>query len=150
MKKLLTIPAYFWAVICMLLIPITFIGSSGFAKNLAKLPFMKIHPAFSGGEVDRTYISDSLTIAINKPVFPALFGEGKRGFVQVRFSGKVPLPVWIEEAIDYNNDASSDFTVKINTETGETVLLPISTKVKSSFISTKMKDDWVVRVDLLN
>jgi hypothetical protein len=149
MKKFLTIPAYFWAVICMLLIPVTFIGSSNFAKNLAKLPFMKVHPAFTGGETDRTYVSDSLTVTVNKPVFPALFGEGKRGFVQVRFSGKVPLPAVIEETIDFDNDNSSDFSLKISTKTGETTLQPLNGKVRNSFVSTRVKEDWVVRVDLI-
>ena len=148
MKKLLSIPAYLWAILCMLLIPVTFMGSSGFAKELAKLPFMKIHPAFSGGDEDLSYISDSLTITINKPVFPALFGEGKNGFVQVKFSGKQPLPPMIRDTIDYNKDGSADFTLEINTSSGETSVHSLSEKVQTTFISAKVKEDWIIRVDL--
>ena len=132
----------------MLLIPVTFMGSSGFAKSLAKLPFMKIHPAFSGGEADRSYLSDSLTVTINRPVFPALFGEAKNGFVQVKFSGKEPLPPMIRDTIDYNKDGSADFTLEINTASGETSVHPLNEKVKTTCLSAKVKEDWIIRVDL--
>jgi hypothetical protein len=148
MKKLLSIPAYLWAIICMLLIPVTFMGSSGFARELAKLPFMKIHPAFSGGEADRSYLSDSLTITVNKPVFPALFGESKNGFVQVKFSGRKPLPPMIRDTIDYNKDGSADFTVGINTTSGETSIHSLNEKVQTTCLSAMVKEAWIVRVDL--
>jgi hypothetical protein len=147
MKKLISIPAYLWAVMCFLLVPITFIQNGAFAKQLAKLPFMKVHPIYSGGELNRKYQEDSLFIAVNQPVKAALFNDSKQ-MVQVTFSTKGQLPEWIDQTIDYNFDASPDFEVVINTLNGETKLTPLSTTVKSLYASSKVKENWVIRVNL--
>ena len=44
---------------------------------------MKIDPAFSGGEVERTVNQGAYTVNIHEKVFPALIGEGDEGFRQV-------------------------------------------------------------------
>jgi hypothetical protein len=148
MKKILAIPAYIWAVACFLLVPVTFIKNEAFAEQLAKLPFMKIHPKYKGGELNRSYEHNGLSVKINMPVFAALFGEGNKGFVQVAFSAPAQLPEQIEETIDYNFDNSPDFRVTINTLSGETILIPLDQTVKSLYASSKVKDDWVIRVNL--
>jgi len=148
MKKILTIPAYIWAVACFLLIPVTFIKNDALALQLAKLPFMKIHPKYNGGELNRKYDKGGLGIAVNKTVYAALFGEGNKGFVQVTFSTHGQLPELINQTIDYNFDASPDFEVVINTLNGETKLTPLSTTVKSLYASSKVKENWVIRINL--
>lgn len=150
MKKLLTIPAYIWAVACLLIIPITFIKNDALAEQLAKLPFMKIHPKYKGGEINRSYEKDGLLIAVNKPVYPSLYGEGSKGFVQVTFSlpgGQIPQQ--INQTIDYNFDSHPDFTVTISTITGETNLIPIDPTVISLYASSKVKEEWVIRANLI-
>jgi hypothetical protein len=147
MKKLTTIPAYLWAVICFLLVPITFIQNEAFAKQLAKLPFMKVHPVYSGGDLNRKYQKDSLVIAVNHPVKAALFGNRKQ-LVQVTFSSKGQLPDWIKQDIDYNFDGRPEFGVSIHTKDGETILTPVDPTVKSIRASSKVKEDWVIRVSL--
>jgi len=148
MKKILTIPAYIWAVACFLLVPVTFIKNDAFAEQLAKLPFMKIHPKYNGGELNRNYEKDGLSVRINRPVYAALFGEGNKGFVQVTFSAPAQLPEQINQTIDYNFDNNPDFQVTINTLNGETNLIPLDQTVKSVYASSKVKEDWVIRVNI--
>jgi len=147
MKRLLSIPAYLWAFICLLLVPITFIQNGAFARQLAKLPFMKVHPVYSGGELNRKYEEDSLFIAVNQPVKAALFNDSKQ-MVQVTFSTKGQLPEWIDQTIDYNFDGKPDFSVNIHTKDGKTTLAPLDPTVKSLWASSKVKDVWIVRVNL--
>ncbi len=148
MKKLLIIIAYIWAFACVLLIPLTFMGNANFAKQLAKLPFMKINPVFSGGEVARSFENNGLKVVIYKPVFAALIGESKSGFVQIKFSDDNQLPKLISQEIDYNNDGKTDFNININTVTGETKLKPLNGNVKSMAVSAKVKMDWIIRINI--
>jgi hypothetical protein len=150
MKKPMIVPAYLWAAICVLLIPVTFIGNDGLARQMARLPFMKINPVYSGGELQRTIEKEGLIIAINNPVFVALIGESRRGFVQIRFAGRPQLPAAIQEAIDYNGDSTPDFHVDINTVSGVTTLDPLSKDVLSLNASSRVNEDWVIRVNLHN
>lgn len=150
MKKLIPIFAYTWAFFCVLLIPITFVGNYQFASLLAKMPFMKVNPVFTGGEIDRTIEKDSLKIIINKPVFEALIGKSSKGFVQIKFSGNNQLPNIIKQEIDFNNDGSSDFILNINTISNITKLEPLSKNIKGLIISSKVKKDWIVRVRIAN
>jgi hypothetical protein len=148
MKKILSIPAYMWAVTCFLMVPVTFIKNDAFAEQLAKLPFMRIHPKYNGGELNRNYENDGLSIKVNMPVYAALFGESNKGFMQVTFSALAQLPEQIDQTIDYNFDSSPDFKVSINTLNGETNLIPLDQTVKSLYASSKVKDSWVIRVNL--
>ncbi len=151
MKKLRTIPAYLWAVICVFLIPITFIGNEGFAKQLAKLPFMKINPIYKGGEVARITSDSTLKITINKPVFEALIGESSEGFVQIKFECDSLLPEIIRQNIDFNNDGVQDFKLAVNTKTSDTQFEALNKKdVIGLGISTMVKDYWIVRVEVRN
>lgn len=147
MKKILSIPAYIWAVACFILIPVTFIKNDTFAVKMAELPFMKVHPVYSGGELNREYEKDSLVIKVNKPVEATLFGSRKQ-MVQVAFSQKGQLPGSIDQTIDYDFDDNPDFRVTINTLDGETHLMPMGKTVKSLWVSARVKGDWVIRVNL--
>jgi hypothetical protein len=150
MKNPFTIPAYFWAVICMLLIPITFMGNNYFAQKFARLPFMKVNPVFTGGDVARSYVQDSMNITIYKPVFESLIGTSSRGFVQVKFSSANQLPSLIHSAIDYDADGKPDFDLNINTLTNDTKFESLSQNVSKIDVSSKVKDYWIVRVKILN
>jgi hypothetical protein len=150
MKKLLSIPAYLWAIACLLLIPITFIGNDSLASQLAKLPFMKVNPLYSGGEISDSINAPELNIYIYKPVFEAFIGESKEGFVQIRFSSAGNLPDIISKSIDYDKDGINDFDVNIDTRNGETQLKHFNPLVTEMEISSKVKEDWIIRVGLKN
>lgn len=123
-------------------------GNDSFAKKLATLPFMKVNPVYTGGDSLFSYQQDSITITVNKPVFAALIGTSNEGYVQVKYTGK--LPENIQSSIDYNQDGQADFDLNINTLNGETKLNALTSGVKELQVSSKVKDYWVVRVNLSN
>lgn len=133
-----------------MMIPVTFMGSQSFAEKLAHLPFMKVNPLYSGGDLARTYEEDGLTIEIYHPVFTALIGESKEGFVQIRFSSADNLPSEIKQVIDFDNDTTADFTLYVNTLTTDTKIDAINSMVKQVEISSPVKEAWIVRVGLNN
>jgi hypothetical protein len=150
MKKIRIISVYTWAIICMILIPATFMGNAGFSALVAKLPFMKINPVYSGGSIDRSYEKQNLKITVNKPVFESIFGKSKDGFVQIRFSPQNSLPSIINDTIDFNHDGSTDFRLIIDTKSGKTFLKALNSNVLGLNVSSKVKNDWIVRVNVLN
>jgi hypothetical protein len=149
MKKLRIIPAYLWAAICFILIPITFIKNDALAEKLARLPFMKIHPKYSGGDERIAYINNGLHISVFQPVYSGIKGKGTDGFVQVKFAGTNNMPGSINEAIDYNLDGDPDFRVSVNTSDGATSLEKLNNHVKSIQVSSRVKDFWLIRVNVV-
>ncbi len=149
MKKIRIIPAYIWAAACFILIPITFIKNDALAEKLARLPFMKIHPKYSGGDERIAYIKNGLHISVFEPVYSGIKGKGSDGFVQVRFSGTNKMPGTINEAIDYDLNGDPDFKVSINTADGTTALEKLNNHVQSIQVSSKVKDYWLVRVNVV-
>jgi len=149
MKKLRIIPAYLWAAACFILIPITFIKNDALAEKLARLPFMKIHPKYSGGDERMAYINNGLNISVFEPVYSGIKGKGSDGFVQVKFAGANNLPSTINEAIDFDLNGDPDFKVSINTINGATTLEKINNHVQSIQVSSKVKDYWLIRVNVV-
>jgi len=148
MKRLLSIPSYAWAIICMCIIPITFIGNDYFARKMATLQFMKVNPIYTGGDSLRCLKQDSMMITINKPVFESLIGAGRKGFVQIKFAGE--LPDFIQSDIDYDNDSITDFNLNINRLTGETKFKVLTKQVTELDVSSRVNNNWIVRVKILN
>jgi hypothetical protein len=149
MKKIRIIPAYIWAAACFILIPITFIKNDALAEKLARLPFMKIHPRYSGGDERIAYINKGLHITVFEPVYSGIKGKGSDGFVQVKFAGTNKMPRTINEAIDYDLNGDPDFEVSINTSDGVTTLEKLNNRVQSIQVSSKVKDYWLVRVNVV-
>jgi hypothetical protein len=148
MKKLRIIPAYLWAAICFVLIPITFIKNDALAEKLAHLPFMKIHPKYSGGDERIAYIKNGLHISVFEPVYSGIRAKGSDGFVQVKFAGTNNMPDSINEVIDYDLNGDPDFSVSINTSNGETSLEKLNSHVRSIQVSSRVKDYWLIRVNV--
>jgi hypothetical protein len=147
MKKLKIIAGTTWAILCLLLVLILFPGMGSLAGSLAKLPFMKINPNFSGGEVAKHIPHENYETVLRKPVFDGLTGERKRGYVQVDWAGSIPSE--IRDTIDYNSDGSPDFFISIDTTLQSTVLTALNGKVGKIRISTPTSKGWSVRVNLV-
>ena len=113
MKKVKTVIGIIWACAGLILIVVLFPGLPGFSKALGSLPFMKINPRYSGGDVAFSQVMPSCTLVVRKPVFTGLWKERSNGFVQVDWRGDIPAI--ISDTIDYNMDSSPDFAVRINT-----------------------------------
>jgi hypothetical protein len=146
MKRIKLIAGITWAFICLILIIILFPGLNGFSSSLAKLPFMKINPNYSGGDVARQMTSAGCTLEIREPVFDGLFGERKNGFVQIDWRGNVPDE--ISDTIDYNLDGIPDFYIMVDRLKSKTDLEGLSDKAGGIRVSTPTSYGWAVRVDL--
>lgn len=147
MKRIKIIAGVTWAFAGLILIIILFPGLNGFSRSLASMPFMKINPNYTGGELA---FSDSLPgykFEIRKPVYDGLWKERQNGFVQLDWRGDIPEK--ISDTIDFDRDGKNDFYISINTKTPETVLLPINDKVESLNVSTATSYGWAVRVNML-
>lgn len=146
MKKIKLIAGIVWAFICLIVILVLFPGLNSFSTSAAKLPFMKINPNYSGGEVAQQFVTENCTLDIRKPVFAGLLRERAKGFVQVEWRGE--LPVILEDTIDYDSDSNPDFHVLIDTRNQKTKLDPLSPDVLTLNISTPVSYGWAIRVNL--
>ena len=146
MKKVKIIAGITWAFICLIIILILFPGLNTFSVSVSKLPFMKINPRYTGGEIANQMISASCTLNIRKPVFNGLLKERNTGFVQMDWHGTIPERY--SDSIDYNNDGKKDFCILIDRKNSKTVLESFNRKVKRVFISTPTSYGWAVRVGL--
>ena len=83
-KKIRSILAYIWAVLCLVIVFLIF-ADANLPRLFVKATSVKIDPYYSGGTICYDLPSDTLDIKIHEPVFPALIGESKIGFVQMDF-----------------------------------------------------------------
>jgi hypothetical protein len=146
MKKLKIIAGISWAFMGLILIIILFPGLNSVSSSAAKLPFMKINPNYTGGEVAKQLISEGCTLDTRKPVFDGLFRERKKGFVQMDWRGNIPDK--IIDTIDYNLDQNPDFVILVERSLSKTVLTSMKSNVKDVNISTPTSYGWAVRVNL--
>jgi hypothetical protein len=147
MKKVKIIAGISWALFCLILIIILFPGLNSFSLSVSKLPFMKLNPRYTGGEIADQIISKSCTLDIRKPVFNGFLKERNLGFVQLDWHGTIPDI--IKDSIDYNHDGIKDFCVLIDRKNSKTVLDPINRKIKGVLISTPTSYGWAVRIGLI-
>jgi hypothetical protein len=147
MKKVKIIAGITWAFICMILIIILFPGLNSFSSSAARLPFMKINPNYTGGEVAKRLITESCTLDIRRPVFDGLFRERNKGFVQLDWRGNVPENIY--DTIDYNLDGISDFCILVATKDSKSELKVFNRKVKDISISTPTSYGWSARINLV-
>jgi hypothetical protein len=147
MKKVKIIAGISWAFLCLILIIILFPGLNGFSVSVSKLPFMKLNPRYTGGDIANQIITESCTLDIRRPVFNGFLKESKSGFVQLDWRGNIPEV--ISDSIDYNDDRNKDFCISVERKNSKTVLDPFNDKVKSVIISTPTSYGWSVRVGLL-
>jgi hypothetical protein len=120
MKTMRTLFAYTWAAVGVPLILVIFMGMPTLAKMLVDNTDLKVAPKFSGGEIVRTIEHDGYSTIIHEPSFDGLFRPCKQGFVQIDWKATSgSLPETISESVDYNQDGSPDFSIKIRTQTNQ-------------------------------
>jgi hypothetical protein len=147
MKRIKIIAGITWAFICLIIIIVLFPGLNSFSASAAKLPFMKINPNYTGGEVDHQIVEAGCTLDVRKPVFDGLFRERNKGFVQIDWRGNIPDI--ISDTIDYNSDNNPDFQITIDRLNSKTSLESLDIKVKEVAVSTPTSYGWAVRVELI-
>jgi hypothetical protein len=147
MKKLKLISGLMWAVLCLIIVLALFPGLNAISGSFARLPFMKINPNYTGGEIARHITAANYSIDIRKPVFDGLAGERRKGFVQVDWRGEIPEIM--NDTIDYDFDGKTDFCIHISKSQPKTEMEPVSGKVGKVLVSTPTSYGWVVRVEVV-
>ena len=151
MAKLKSILGYSAAVLSLLLTLVTmsaYISEWGQAfVNLSGLVFV---PTYSGGEVVRTIDHGAYQTEIHRPVFDALIGETKEGFIQVAWRKADTLPVRIDEEIDTGGDGQADFRVTLETVARQATLTPFSPDVIELKGIYQLGETLAIRVKLKN
>jgi hypothetical protein len=147
MKKVKIIAGISWAFFGLIMILILFPGLNMFSVSVSKLPFMKLNPRYTGGEIANQIITASCTLDIRKPVFNGFLKERKTGFVQLDWHGTIPE--LIKDSIDYDHDGNKDFCILIDRKGSKTVVDPFNKKVKGVLISTSTSYGWAARVRLI-
>lgn len=145
-KRIKIIAGTIWALLCLILILILFPGLNSFSGSAAKLPFMKLNPNYSGGEVAKQIVSGSYGIDIRKPVFDGLIKERKSGFVQIDWRGTIPEE--INDTIDYDLDNKADFRIHITKGLHKTEISSFNDKVGKILISAPTSYGWAIRVEV--
>ncbi len=151
MKKLIThcgaLAGHVFALAACLACPALFFLLGQLSGSAARLPFMKIHPLYSGGEVTREYEAGGLLLRIHRPVFDGLLFERDEGFVQVDIIGtKAPEG---ELLLDLDNDGRQDLGLLI-TAIGTVQTRPIAEPVKGLQSWARSREGWIVRIALHN
>jgi hypothetical protein len=146
MSKLKSFTGYAWAIAAIIIAPATFFGYNYFSRTLATTTGVIVSPRVSGGEIIKTVDHGSYKTALHRPVFDALIGQTKEGFIQINWEPAAGLPPIIREGFDYNHDGKEDFIITLNTTTGETTLTKNSPDVLDIGKSYRLKNGWAVRV----
>jgi len=99
---------------------------------------LKIAPWFSGGEAAFVIDRGRYQIKVYHPVYPALVGEGSKGFVQLVWQPRSALPSKIQDALDLDRDGNVDCEISISNLPG---------KGDSPLLTVIPKSSWVLPVD---
>ena len=98
---------------------------------------LKIAPRFSGGEVAFVIDRGRYQIKVYHPVYPALVGEGTKGFVQLVWQPSSALPSEVDDALDLDRDGNVDCEISIFNPTG---------KGTAPLLTVIPKSPWVLPV----
>jgi len=95
---------------------------------------LKIAPWFSGGEAAFIIDRGRYQIKVYHPVYPALLGEGSKGFVQLIWQPRSALPSQIQDALDLNRDGNVDCEIFISNPAGKGAAPLLSVIPKSRWL----------------
>ena len=159
MKRLQSILGYTWAAVALPLLIATFFGMNLWAGGLAAATGVTISPRFTGGPVVRTVDHGTYRTLIHRPVFDALIGQRKTGFVQVDFVGAADslgatatksLPSEIREEVDFDGDGTADFRVDATIATAKATITVLNPRVLGLEEVLKLEKGLGIRVRLRN
>jgi len=95
---------------------------------------LKIAPWFSGGELAFVIDRGNYQIMVYHPVYPALVGEGERGFVQLVWRPRDVLPSKVQDLIDLNRDGTVDCEISFSNPKEENAALLLTVIPKSPWV----------------
>ena len=150
MRKLKAILGYTWAALCILAPLVTLFGLDPLMNLLVSGTGLTVSPWYTGDVVARTVEHDGYETRIHRPVFQALIGERREGFVQVDWGLLAALPAQVDENVDLDDDGQADFRVVLDTAEGKATLTPLTEYVLNLSGPYRLDDAWAVRVALKN
>jgi hypothetical protein len=126
MKRLKSFFGYGWALLCTLIVLVTFALSPYLSREFASATGITISPWHTGGAVERVIDHGVYKTRIHRPVFDGLLAERKKGFIQIDWEPRAGLPGIIEEGIDMNGDRATDFLIRLDTEKRTATITPLN------------------------
>jgi len=155
MAKVKSVLGYSMAALC---IPIMMVAVLGLRLPMAPaliLGFVSAtglkHSAnWTGGEVVQTLEHGTYRTEVHRPVFDALIGEHKKGFIQVAWRPPDALPARIDEEIDADADGQADFRIRLEPATKQASLTSYSPNVIELQGVYNLDETLAVRVRLKN
>lgn len=151
MTKFKTILGYSAAGLSLLITLVTMAAwMFGWGQAFIDRTGLVLAPNYSGGEVVRTIDHGAYQTEIHRPVFDALIGEHKEGFIQVAWRKADMLPAQLDESIDFDSDGQADFHVVLDPATRQVTLTPLSPNVIGLKGVYKLSDTLAIRVMLRN
>jgi hypothetical protein len=152
MAKLKSILGY---IVAALSIPVMMAAVLSFAILGLGGPFveatgLQTSANWTGGEVVQMLEHGTYRTEVHRPVFDALIGERREGFVQVAWRPADALPARIDEEIDADADGRADFRVELETATRQATLTPYSADVLELEGVYRLDETLAIRVKLKN
>lgn len=129
--------SYTFASLMTLAMMLIFINMGCWMQMAAKLPFMKVDPWISGGEVSDSIVGDTYKIYLHEAVYKGLFVEDENGYVQVDVDGKYEGEITIGENNYVLNSDETQLRL-IDARSGEEVTVK----------KCRIKEGWAIRVNL--
>lgn len=114
MNKLKAVLGYLIAALMIPVVLVTLMGMGPLAEWMVEATGVVLSPWNTGGEVVQTIDHGSYETRIHRPVFDALIGQKRQGFIQVVWAKTESLPETLTEAVDYNADGQVDFEVTLH------------------------------------
>ncbi len=148
MSKVKAILGYTLASLSVPVLLATFFGLASWMNLLVAGTGLTISPWYSGGPVARTIDHATYQTRIHQPVFQALLGERREGFVQIAWSPREAVPELIDEEVDYNGDGQADFRIQLEKQTRQASLMPYSPQVIGLQGVYCLKEAWAIRASL--
>ena len=153
MAKFKSILGYTLAVLC---IPLMIFGTLAFSgivpwgESFIKATDLKISANWTGGEVVQIVEHGTYQTEIQRPVFDALIGERKEGFIQIAWRPPEALPAFINEEIDFDADGQADFRIELQPASKQATITSYSPNVLGLEGVYNLGDKLAIRVKLKN
>jgi hypothetical protein len=150
MRRLKAVLGYTLAALALVVALATFGAMPAWERAFVAGTGLRISPWFTGDEIAYAVGHGGYETRIHRPVFQALVGERREGFVQVDWAPAAALPATIDEEIDYNRDGVGDFRIRLEGDKEEALLTPIAPEVGKLLGTYRLTDARSVRVVLAN
>jgi hypothetical protein len=152
MSKLKASFGYTLAALGLPAILVMLFGLGNWMNLLVNATGVQISPWETGGPVAFQVERSGYRLDIHQPVFMALIGEKRTGFIQVDWQPPAGVPEQVDEAVDYDHDGTTDFHITWDWKTPGaqahlTALRPEVLGIRQNFI---LDGAPVLRVNLRN